>query len=123
MCTEGRRIWSRSLCLREPNQIAISCITLIHHVLYPHYVLSYTMSCTFQRVLSHCNFEQFNLLIKQFNFPFTITKDLPSVSQSNEPAVTAENEKQYIFSNITYIKFQYCLFFSLRSILKEVLLK
>ena len=61
------------------------------------------------------------MLIKWFNFLFI--KDLPSVSQSNEQAVTTDNGEQYILSNITYTNFQNCYFFSFRSILKEVLLK
>ena len=64
-----------------------------------HCVLSCTMYCTFHRVFSHCNFHaslfidrtrKQTLLIKRFNFVFI--KDLPSVSHSNERAVTAENE-------------------------------
>ena len=45
------------------------------------------------------------------------------MSQSNVQAVTAENEEHYTSSNVIYIKFQNCCFFSLISILKEVLLK
>ena len=67
------------------------------------------------------------LLIKRFDFAFI--KDRPSVSQSYVQAVTAENEKQYTCSNITYKiakllnKFQNCCLLSLRITLKEVLLK
>ena len=56
----------------------------------------------------------------RFNFAFI--KDCLSVIQSTVQAVTAENEKQYNFSNIIYIKFQNSFFF-LRPSLKEVLLK
>ena len=49
------------------------------------------------------------LLIKQFNF--VLTKDLPSISQSNVQAVTAKNEEQYTLNNMIYIKLQNCYFF------------
>ena len=89
------------------------------------------MYCTFHCTLSRFNFHVLlyllliarkqTMLIKRFNFVFI--KVLPSVSQTNAQAVTAENEEQYTLSNIIYIKFLTCCLFSLSSILKEVLLK
>ena len=49
------------------------------------------------------------MLIKLFDF--FLTKDEPSISQSNVQAVKAENEEQYTLSNMIYIKFPNCCFF------------
>ena len=66
------------------------------------------MYCTFHCVLSRCSFHISlslllialeTLLIRRFNFVFI--KDLSSFSQSNEQAVTAENEEQYLLGKIT----------------------
>ena len=85
-----------------------------------HCVLSCTMYCTFHCAPSHCNFhvslslllialESKRWTIKRFNFVFI--KYLSSVSQSNEQAVTAENELKYSLSNIIYSELQNCYFF------------
>ena len=66
------------------------------------------MYCTFHCVLSRCSFHVSlslllialeTLLIRRFNFVFI--KDLSSFSQSNEQAVTAENEEQYLLGKTT----------------------
>ena len=53
--------------------------------------------------------ESKTLLIKWFNF--VVTKDLPSISQSNTQAVKAEKEESYTLSNMIYIKLQNCCSF------------
>ena len=86
--------------------------------------ISCFMYCTFHWVLSHCNFllshQYLRCLcywshwkandVNQIIWLF-LTKDLPSISQSNVQAVKAENEEQYTLSNMTYIKFPNCCFF------------
>ena len=72
--------------------------TFIYHVLY-------FSLCTFTLQFPYISFfvidptRKQSLLIERFNFAFI--KDLSSVSQSNEQAVTAENEEQYILGKIT----------------------
>ena len=81
--------------------------------------------CTIPFTVYFCTvismFRFFCYWFKPFNFVFS--KDIPLVSWSNVQAVTAENKKQHTWSNIRYIRFQNCYFFSLKFILKEVLLK
>ena len=95
-------------------------------------LLSCTIYCTFHCALLRCSFHVLLSLLlitleskrcQSNDSTLLFIKDLPSVSQSNVQAVTAETEVQYTLSNIIYFKFQNCCFFSFRSILKEVLLR
>ena len=79
-------------------------------------VLSCTIYCTLHCVLSHCNFHVYFLCNWSHStgtllINFVFVEDLPSVSQSNVQAATAENEVHYTLTNIIYIKFQKCFFF------------
>ena len=119
----------RYFILASASLYCIFHIIFKYHVLYFSLCISRTMYCIFHCVLLHCNFNvsvidrtrKQTLLIKRFKFVFI--KDVPSVSQSNVQAVTVENEEQHTLSNIISINLQDCYFFSLRSTLKEVLLK
>ena len=66
-----------------------------------------TINICFPLFVIDCTQKQ-KLLIERFKFVFI--KDLPSVSQSNEQAVTVKNKEHFTLSNITYIKFQNCCF-------------
>ena len=83
----------RKLILYFPNSFHVPCTVLF--TVYFHAVLS--MFC-FLRYSLHSKTNAANQTI-QLGFYWT-----PLVTQSNVPAVTAENEEQYILSYITYIK-------------------
>ena len=113
--------------LASANSYCIFHIAFVYHVLqfplctFMQNVLYFSL-CTFTLLFLFgflCYWSQ-TLLIKWFNFVFII--DPPSVSLSNVQAITAEIEEQHTLSNIIHIKFRNGCFFSLRSILKEVLL-
>ena len=117
------------LILYFPYYFHVPCTMLfMYHVLLCTwmYHLPYFSLCTFTLQFPCFAFfvidrtRKQTLLIKRFNFVFI--KDLPSISQSNEKVVKAENGEQYSLSNVICIKLQNCCFFSLRCILEEVLL-
>ena len=83
-------------------------------------LLSCTIYCTFHCALLCCRFHVLLSLLlitleskrcQSNDSTLLFIKDLPSVSQSNVQAVTAETEVQYTLSNIIYFKFQNCCFF------------
>ena len=106
--------------LASENLYCIFHITFMYHILY-FSLRTFTLQFPCFAFVTIDDARKQTLSIKRFNFAFI--KDLPSVSQSNVQAVTAETEVQYTLSNIIYFKFQNCCFFSFRSILKEVLLR
>ena len=80
--------------------------TFMYHVLY-FTLCTLTLRFQFFALFVTDHTRKQNLLIN-----FVFIEDLPSVSQSNVQTVAAKNEEQYTLSNIIYIQFQNCWFFS-----------
>ena len=68
---------------------------------YFHNVISVLRTSIYVVIVTDCTRKQ-TLLIKLFYVAFT--KDLPSISQSNEQTVISEKEEQYTLSNMIFIK-------------------
>ena len=121
-CSKCSNVWIVTSTIKEVSvYFGISKLTLYFPYCF-HVPGTVLFTVYFHTVISCFAFSVIDRTRKQTPVNQTIQlcliKDLPSV-QSNVP----ENEEQHTLSKIIYIKFQNCCFFSLRSILKEVLLK
>ena len=115
-CESGRTTSSKLVCFGISKRILYfpCCFNVPATVLFIVYLRTVISMFRFFCYLWHSKAKAVNQAIQLF-----FIKDLPSVTQSNVQAVTAENEEQHTLSNIIYIKFQNCCFFSLRFILKD----
>ena len=94
-------------CFHVPCAVlfsVLSCIpSTVLFTVYLHIVVSMF------RFLCYWSHSKANAVDQTIQLDFI--KDLPSITQSNLQAATAENEEQYTLSNIIYIKLQNCCFF------------
>ena len=119
-CKSGRAPSCKSVCfgisklvLYFPYYFHVPCT-----VLFTVYFRTVISMLRFLCYWSHSKVNAVNQTIQLF-----LTKDLPSISQSNVQAVTAKNECNIPWVTWYTLNYKIIAFFSLRSILKEVLVK